>query len=78
MYLKEVTSGREELLVRGLPSDWSPDGSSLLYSDADPKNQSDIWILPEPLNKSSVRKPVPLLQKPFDENEPSFLRTGTR
>ncbi len=76
MYLKEVTSGREELLVRGFPSDWSPDGRSLLFSDADPKNQSDIWILPDPLNKSSVRKPVPFLQTPFDESEAQFSPDG--
>jgi Tol biopolymer transport system component len=76
MYLKEVASGREEPLVRGFPSDWSPDGRSLLYSDADAKNQSDIWILPDPLNKSSVRKPVPFLQTPFDESEAQFSPDG--
>ena len=76
MYLKEVTSGREELLVRGYPSDWSPDGRFLLYTDADPKNQSDIWILPDPLNASGPRKPIPFLQTPFDESEAQFSPDG--
>jgi len=75
-YLKEVTGTREELLIRGIPSDWSPDGRFLLYTDVDPKNQGDIWILPDPLNKSGARKPVPFLQTPFDESQAQFSPDG--
>jgi dipeptidyl aminopeptidase/acylaminoacyl peptidase len=76
MYLKEVTGTREELLVRGSPSDWSADGRFLLYTDVDPKNQGDIWILPDPLNKSRARKPVPFLQTPSDESQAQFSPDG--
>jgi Tol biopolymer transport system component len=75
-YLKELPGGREERLVHGSPSDWSPDGRFLLYTDVDQKNQSDIWILPDPLNKSGARKPVPFLQTPFDESQAQFSPDG--
>ena len=75
-YLREVTGTTEELLVRGSPSGWSADGRFLLYTDADPKNQGDIWVLPDPLNKSGARKPVPFLRTPFDESHAQFSPDG--
>ena len=75
-YLTEVPGGREELLVSGSPSDWSSDGRFLLYTHIDPKNQGDIWILPDPLNKSGARKPIPYLQTYSDESQAQYSPDG--
>jgi Tol biopolymer transport system component len=63
LYLKDATGGlKEELLFENgnlkTASDWSRDGRYLIYTEVDPKNQGDIWYLPDPLNKSSGKKPV--------------------
>jgi serine/threonine protein kinase len=63
LYLKDASGGlKEELLLENgnakTPSDWSRDGRYLIYTETDPKNRGDIWFLPDPLNKSSDRKPV--------------------
>jgi Tol biopolymer transport system component len=63
LYLKDARGGsnEERLLERGnpiIPSDWSQDGRYLFYTDIDPKGRGDIWYLPDPLNKSTERKPV--------------------
>jgi hypothetical protein len=63
LYLKDASGGlKEELLLENgnvkAPSDWSRDGRYLIYTETDPKGQGDIWLLPDPLNKSSERRPV--------------------
>ncbi len=63
LYLKDASGGlKEELLLENgnakTPSDWSRDGRYLIYTETDPKSRGDIWYLPDPLNKSSDRKPV--------------------
>jgi serine/threonine protein kinase len=63
LYLKDASGGsKEEPLLENrnakTPSDWSRDGRYLIYTENDPKGQGDIWYLPDPLNKSSDRKPV--------------------
>jgi Tol biopolymer transport system component len=63
LYVKDASGGlKEELLLETgnakTPSDWSRDGRYLIYTETDPKGQGDIWYLPDPLNKSSDRKPV--------------------
>jgi len=66
LYLKDASGGlKEELLLENgnvkAPSDWSRDGRYLIYTETDPKGQGDIWLLPDPLNKSSERRPVKFL-----------------
>jgi Tol biopolymer transport system component len=63
LYLQDASGGStEELLLENgnfkAPSDWSRDGRYLIYTETDPKGQGDIWFLPDPLGKSSERKPV--------------------
>jgi eukaryotic-like serine/threonine-protein kinase len=63
LYLKDASGGlKEELLLENgntkTPSDWSRDGRYIIYTETDPKGQGDIWYLPDPLSKSSDRKPV--------------------
>jgi Tol biopolymer transport system component len=54
------------------PEDVSPDGQSLLYTEADRTTGFDIWILP--LNGDG--KPLPFLRTRFDEREPRFSPDG--
>ena len=65
-------AGEDELLFESgrakYPSDWSPDGRILLYSQYDPKTQSDLWALP----MTGDRKPVPVLQTQFTETQGQF------
>ena len=63
LYMKDASGGvKEELLLRDenvkTPSDWSRDGRYLVYTEIDPKGNGDIWFLPDPLQKSSGRRPV--------------------
>jgi eukaryotic-like serine/threonine-protein kinase len=58
--------GEEELLLEGnglnrLPSDWSPDGKSLLFGVGDFASTGQIWTLP----LEGDRKPVSLVQGNF-------------
>ena len=63
LYIRDASGGQEEKLVYEngnlkAASDWSRDGHYLIYTEVDPKDQADIWFLPDPLNKSGVKKPV--------------------
>ena len=63
LYVEQASGGsKEESLLEGdgvmFPSDWSRDGRYLIYTEIDPKGRGQIWYLPDPLNKSSDRKPV--------------------
>jgi len=63
IYVEDASGGSKEELVlenenEKFPSDWSRDGRYLIYTEMDPKGQGDIWYLPDPLSKSSDRKPV--------------------
>jgi Tol biopolymer transport system component len=55
--------GKAELLLEGsdvkqVPSDWSPDGKSLLFSIGDLVGQGQVWLLP----LTGDRKPVAVAQ----------------
>ena len=69
-------AGPEERLTDGpnpkVPMDWSRDGRYILYQQQDPKNGWDIWALP----LQGDRKPVPVLQTPFNEQSPQFSPDG--
>lgn len=68
MYQKALDgSGNDDLLLEnGLskyPTSWSPDGRSLLFFAGAAGSSTDVWRLP----LSGDRKPVPVLQTPFNE-----------
>jgi Tol biopolymer transport system component len=54
------------------PGSWSPDGQLLAFSEADPTNGWDIWIL----GLQGDRKPRPFLQTPANESQPMFSPDG--
>jgi Tol biopolymer transport system component len=73
--LSNGTSPEEQLLesdVTTLPVSWSPDGRSIVYSVVNPKTATDQWMLP----LSGDRKPVPLLQTPFQESHGQISPDG--
>ena len=72
LYQKSVNGAeKEELLLESplpkFPSDWSKDGRFIVYYQLDPKTKFDLWLLPRSGDAGS-RKPVPLLQTPFNES----------
>lgn len=78
IFRRRATGGDEELLYTSdeeiWPSDWSPDGSYLLFSQGkylggDP---SDIWILP----LLGDRTPIPFLKTSFIEDKAKFSPDG--
>ncbi len=54
------------------PTDWSPDGAFLIYRQADPKTDWDIWVLP----MNGDRKPFPVVQTNFAELDAQFSPDG--
>jgi Tol biopolymer transport system component len=69
-------AGSEDLLLkvglRVFANDWSPDGSSIVYSSPDPKTKLDLWVLP----LAGDRKPVPYLRTEFTEMQGQFAPDG--
>jgi dipeptidyl aminopeptidase/acylaminoacyl peptidase len=47
------------------PTDWSSDGRFVVYDAADPKTNTDVWVLPT----TGDRQPFPLLQTEFNEQQ---------
>jgi eukaryotic-like serine/threonine-protein kinase len=64
-----------KLLLQGpnakYPTDWTPDGRSIVYHTYDPKTGADIWI--GAADGSQVR---PLVRTPFDELQGQMSRDG--
>ncbi len=68
LYVTSSTdAGAEELLFKSglanLATSWSRDGRFVLFQAIDPRTASDIWLLP----LEGERKPVPMVQTPFNE-----------
>jgi len=51
-----------------LPTDWSPDGRFLLFTQSDSNEAGDLWVLPV----ASDGKPFPLTETHFDEQSARF------
>jgi eukaryotic-like serine/threonine-protein kinase len=69
-------NGQEEqvfVVQRGgyYPSSWSPDGKYLTFRASDPETGMDIWLL-----ALSDRKPLPLLQTKFNEQNAKISPDG--
>ena len=69
-------AGSEQLLLSSdqtkSATDWSPDGSYLLFSSVDPKTDSDIWAM----KFDGDRKPLPVVQTRFQEGGARFSPDG--
>jgi Tol biopolymer transport system component len=68
LYQKSRTgTGQEILLLKSgsakWPTDWSPDGRFLLYTEINTKTGGDIWQLPV----AGSRTPTPILRTEFNE-----------
>ncbi len=78
IFLKSTAGGQEKMLLHAnnamRPSDWSHDGSWLVYTDNDPRTGADIWMLPEPSKASG--KPIPLIRTSFAESEGQISPDG--
>ena len=65
-----------ELLAKSptdqFPTDWSPDGKFLLFTQAEVTGPSDLWVAP----MVSQQKPFSLTQTHFDEREARFSPDG--
>jgi eukaryotic-like serine/threonine-protein kinase len=63
-------SGRDELLlpndVTDNPNQWSRDSRFIVYTEVDPKNKYDLWVLPTGV-AAADRKPFPFLRTEFNE-----------
>jgi eukaryotic-like serine/threonine-protein kinase len=71
LFQKAVSgSGQEAPLLPNsfgdFASQWSRDGRYIVYSEADPRNQRDLWVLPVDADRAG-RKPIPFLQTEFNE-----------
>jgi len=77
LYQKSATAGGSEDLLLSTAqgknaTDWSPDGRFVLFHSEDPKRSFDIWALPLDGN----RKPFPVVQTNFDEQQAQFSPDG--
>jgi eukaryotic-like serine/threonine-protein kinase len=76
LFRKDLVTGREEQLLPGgrfqIAQDVSPDGGSLVYTEAAEEGWFDIWALP----LSGGGKPVPFLRAPFAKGEARFSPDG--
>ena len=74
-------TGAERLLLSSsrdlVPSDWSPDGKFLLYSEKDPDTgSSDLWVLERREDGEEEPRLTPFVRTPADENMPRFSPDG--
>ncbi len=78
LYLREVRSVAPERVLlesstQKAATDWSRDGSFILYEDIEPNtNKPDLWVLP----MSGDRHPMPFLQTQFEERQGQFSPDG--
>ena len=88
IYRKAVDgSGPEEMLSTAdgygkFPNSWSPDGKFVLYgavgqkTGSDSANNTDIWVLPDPLGPAGASKAYPFLNTAANEFKGRFSPDG--
>jgi Tol biopolymer transport system component len=80
IYIRNVNGGNETMLLEGsnswVPSDWSRDHHSLVYTEVNPKTGADIWLLTDPSKPSAELKSVPLLRTPATESQGQISPDG--
>jgi Tol biopolymer transport system component len=66
----------EQLLLKSVPqkqpSDWSPDGQTILFNDYDPTTRADLWVMPQ----EGKQEPFPFLRTEFVEENARFSPDG--
>jgi serine/threonine protein kinase len=78
LYIKNATgAGQEEILIKmgtitGWATNWSRDGSFVLYQIPGDKTGQDLWIAPQ----SDDQEPFPYLQSQFNEQAGAFSPDG--
>jgi serine/threonine protein kinase/Tol biopolymer transport system component len=77
LFRKDLATGREEKLLPGAgffqwAQEVSPDGRSLVYSQASEHGWFDLWVLP----LTGGGKPVAFLQAPFNKRDVRFSPDG--
>jgi eukaryotic-like serine/threonine-protein kinase len=55
-----------------IPCDWSRDGRFLLYSQIDPRTNSDLWVLPLSADGERAGAPQPIANTEFAEEQGQF------
>jgi len=78
LHRKPVDRSRDpEILLESpldrVPTDWSPDGRFLLFTQTEPDGAGDIWVLPT----ESTQNPFPLTRTRFDEQDARFSSNGS-
>jgi Tol biopolymer transport system component len=69
---QQLTNGaaRPELLLESgqnkTPTDWSADGSYLIYHSPPPNGKNQIWAILNPLGAANDRKVLPVIRTPAD------------
>ncbi len=78
IYRNSATGGEEEKLLEppviSRPSQWTSDNKFLFYTAMDPKNEGDIWYLPNPGGKPG--EPVKFLDTPANESQAQLSPDG--
>jgi Tol biopolymer transport system component len=78
LYQRVVDGGDDQLFLRtdgatnATPTDWSPDGKSVVYSVTGEKTSGDLWIAPT----DGLTKPTPYLQTAASEVAGRFSPDG--
>jgi eukaryotic-like serine/threonine-protein kinase len=82
LFIKAATgAGEDELFIKmgtafGWATDWSRDGMFVLYQRPNERQDADLWIAPQSLERSAAQKPVPYLQSKFTEANGVFSPDG--
>jgi len=76
LHRKTLGSDQVEVLANSdldqVPTDWSPDGRFLLFTQTDTNGAGDLWAMPMNAKQHSY----PLTQSRFDERDASFSPDG--
>src|SRR5258705_11530558 len=77
-FYQRTKDGAEELVFKAPDSvdhySLSADGRTLVYDAIDEKTKFDLWLLP--VVSDGTGKATPLLQSPFNEDQPQFSPDG--